>query len=131
MISTGLKHNHYVDKILREEAETIKLQQLAVVNDWQLEDRTGTLRKILRGHFSVQDFDGGPRLTLSYVKYIRFLDMSWVTSRKTGLFLYNRIVFGRIYNNTYNRLRAAYRDTLRGEITEIIEEATEQLNIDD
>jgi hypothetical protein len=131
MISTGLKKNHYVDKILKEEAEVIKRMQLAVVNDWQLEDRTGNLRKMLQGHFSLQDFDGGPRLTLSYVKYIRFLDMPWITSRRSGLFLYNRIVFGRIYNNTYLRVRAGYRDTLRGEIAELLQDATGQLNIEE
>jgi hypothetical protein len=105
--------------------------QLAVVNDWGLEDHTGNLRKTLRGHFAIQDFDGGPRLTLSYVKYIRFLDMPWVASRKEGLFLYNRVVFGRIYNNTYLRVRQAYRDSLRGEINALMQDAVEQLNIDE
>jgi hypothetical protein len=120
-----------VDKILQDEASIIKMQQLAVVNDWQLEDRSGILRKMLKGHFDLQDFDGGPRLTLTYVKYMRFLDMEWVTSRRTGLFLYNRIVFGRIYNNTYLRVRGAYRDSLQGEITELVKEAIEQLEIDE
>ncbi|MDR2130553.1 MAG: hypothetical protein LBP56_05220 [Odoribacteraceae bacterium] len=130
MISKALKKNHYVDKILQEEATIIKMMQLQVVNDWQLEDKTGNLREKLKGHFSLQDFDGGPRLTLTYVKYMRFLDMPWVVSRRRGLLLYNRIVFGRIYNNTYLRVRAGYRESVQEEIDEMMRESTEPLNIE-
>jgi hypothetical protein len=120
-----------VDKILQNEATLVKMKQLAMVNEYGIKDRSGALRKMLEGHFDIQDFDGGPRLTLTYVKHMRFLDMKRVTSSRRGFFPYNRIIFGRVYNDTYRRIRDAYRDSLRGEITELVKEATEQLEIDE
>ena len=121
-----------MDKILNEEAEWIKLRQLQVVDEYGLMDHTGKLRKGLQGHFNIQDFDGGPRLTLRYVKYARFLDMPWITSlRREGLHLYNRVVFGRIYNNTDQRVREAYKKELQEKIDEMKNDVNEQINTDE
>jgi hypothetical protein len=128
MNSDKLKKNFAVNAILREEAEAIKLEQMAAVDDYGLLDDTGILRFMLKGHFDIKDFDGGPRLTLTYVKYMRFLDMNWVRERRKGLSIYNRIVFGRVYNYTYLKIREAYREALRGEIHHRVEEAIDVLN---
>lgn len=128
MNTTNFTKPRFIDKILREEAEIIKKLQLEVVNDYHLEDNTGTLREFLQGHFSVAELGEGTRLTLSYVKYLRFLDMPWVTSRKDGLHLYNRIVFGRVYNDTRTRIMYAYKDGFTEEAIEEIRKAMYNLN---
>ena len=118
----------FVDKILTEEAEIIKGLHLETVDDWGLNDDSGELRKSLRGHFSVTQLGEGTRLTMRYVKYLRFIDMPWVATRKKGLHLYNRIVFGRVYNDTYLRLRLAYRDAFNEQAINMIKESMDQLN---
>ncbi|WP_320998109.1 hypothetical protein [Butyricimonas paravirosa] len=118
----------FVDKILAEEAEVIKGLQMEAADDWGLNDDSGELRKSLRGHFSVTQLGEGTRLTMRYVKYLRFIDMPWVATRKKGLHLYNRIVFGRVYNDTYLRLKLAYREAFNEQAISMIKESMDQLN---
>jgi|GEM_PF-842708 hypothetical protein len=118
----------FVDQILKEEAEIIKGLQMEVADDWGLKDDSGELRKSLRGHFSVTQLGEGTRLTMRYVKYLRFIDMPWVASRKKGLHLYNRIVFGRVYNDTHLRLRLAYREAFSEQAISMIKESMDKLN---
>lgn len=129
MITDTYKKPRFVDRILEEEAEAIKKLQLEVVEDWGLEDHTGNLKKMLREHFSVAQIGDGCQLTMTYVKYFRFLDMPWVSLRRKGLHLYNRIVFGRIYNNTYMRIRLAYQSGLSEDLIGAIKETMDKLNI--
>lgn len=118
----------FVDQILKEEAEIIKGLQLDVADEWGLNDDSGELRESLRGHFSVTQLGEGTRLTMRYMKYLRFIDMPWVASRKKGLHLYNRIVFGRVYNDTHLRLLLAYRQAFSEQAINMIKESMDQLN---
>lgn len=118
----------FVDQILKEEAEIIKGLQMDVADEWGLNDDSGELRKSLRGHFTVTELGSGTQLTMRYVKYLRFIDMPWVASRKKGLHLYNRIVFGRVYNDTHLRLRLAYREAFCEQAINMIKESMDQLN---
>jgi len=54
--------------------------------------------------------------------------MPWVATRKKGLHLYNRIVFGRVYNDTHLRLRLAYREAFNEQAINMIKESMDQLN---
>lgn len=118
----------FVDQILKEEADIIKSMQMDVVDEWDINDSSGELRNCLRGHFSVTELGNGARLTMRYVKYLRFIDMPWVASRKKGLHLYNRIVFGRVYNDTHLRLRLAYREAFNEQAISMIKDSMDQLN---
>lgn len=123
----------FVDQILKEEAEIIKGLQMEVADDWGLKDDSGELRKSLRGeslqgNLYVTQLGDGTRLTMRYVKYLRFIDMPWVASRKKGLHLYNRIVFGRVYNDTHLRLRLAYREAFSEQAISMIKESMDKLN---
>ena len=118
----------FVDQILNEEADIIKGLQMDVADEWGLNDDSGELRESLRGHFSVTQLGEGTRLTMRYVKYLRFIDMPWVVSRKKGLHLYNRIVFGRVYNDTHLRLRLAYRQAFSEQAIGMIKESMDELN---
>lgn len=118
----------FVDQILKEEAEIIKGLQMDVADEWGLNDDSGELRKSLRGHFTVTELGRGTQLTMRYVKYLRFIDMPWVASRKKSLHLYNRIVFGRVYNDTHLRLRLAYREAFNEQAISMIKESMNQLN---
>ena len=128
MNTTNFTKPRFIDKILREEAESIKKLQLEAVNDYHLEDHTGNLRKFLQGHFSIAELGKRTRLTLSYVKYLRFIDMPWVASRRDGLHFYNRVVFGRVYNDTRTRIMYAYKDGFTEEAIEEIRKAMYNLN---
>lgn len=118
----------FVDQILKEEAEIIKGLQMEVADDWGLKDDSGELRKSLRGHFTITELGSGTQLTMRYVKYLRFIDMPWVASRKKGLHLYNKIVFGRVYNDTHLRLRLAYREAFSEQAISMIKESMDKLN---
>jgi hypothetical protein len=112
MNSDKLKKNFAVNAILRKD-------------DYWILDDTGILRFMLKNHFDSKNFDGGPRLTLTFVKYMRFLDINWLRERREGLSIYNRIVFGRVYNYTYLKIRATYRAALRGKIRHRVNKAIE------
>lgn len=120
----------FIDKILREEATTIKQMQREVIDDYHLKNRSGELRKSVFGGFNISESGIGTRLSLTYVKYLRFLDMDreWINSRREGLHLYNRIVFGRVYNDTRTRIMYAYKDGLKEEAIEEIRKSMHNLN---
>lgn len=120
----------FVDKILQEEADNIKKTQLEIVTDWGIPDSLGEKNwNILRGNFSIKENGSGTRLTMHYVKYVRFIEMNnRFNTLGRGFHLYNKVVFGRIYNDTRMRLSYAYSDGIRAELIEEIRKSMQELN---
>jgi len=90
--------------------------QLLAVKEWGLHEQTGGLINSLKGHFSIQSSDTSTKLTLRYVKYMRFLDIgprggkkktavAEIGKKRKGYEIYNKILFGRIYRSTMGQLR--------------------------
>lgn len=102
--------------ILRESAELIREKQREVQQDYNLFGETGELAKSLKGGFTVRDFDSGAILTMNYLVYARFLDMKYFKTegarkkRKNEYHIYNRLVFGYIYNQTMHELKFGFTD---------------------
>lgn len=129
MIANKVKQR-FVDKILTEEAEIIKRLQLDIVNDWGIIDNIGqTNWDILHGHISVKESGSGTRLTMRYLKYVRFIEMNnQYNNIGTGFHLYNKVLFGRIYNDTNMRLQYAYSEGIREELIDEIRKSMQKLN---
>ena len=121
MISNNILKKKFVTQILTEEAWKIKDLQDQAVQEFGLEDILKHHRSYLKGHFDVKASDTNFRLTLRYVKNIRYVDIS--LSRKKGLSIYNRIVFGRIYKYTLNKLRYGLIDSVKESLIKELKEA--------
>lgn len=119
----------FVRRVLKEDAEYIRKQQQKVVAEWGLFDE-GDLEQSLKGHFSVDSTDETKQLTMRYLVYARFLDMADPRRRtkREGYHLYNRIVFGVIYNRTLAKLQNGYTEEVRNKITADLENAKPQYN---
>lgn len=130
MIAEGTIKQRFVDKILKEEAEIIKRLQLDIVSDWGIVDNLSeTNWNILKGHFSVSESGSGTQLTMSYIKYVRFVEMNnRFNTLGKGFHLYNKVVFGRVYNDTHMRLQYAYADGIRSELINEIRKSMQELN---
>ena len=113
----------FVSAVLKETAESIHSSQLRVVKEWSLFD-SGDMEKSLKGHFNVQQQDGGGLLTMRYLTYTRFLDMRDPSRRisRDGYHIYNKIVFGTLYNPALNTLRWGLTDDVRAAIGEQLDE---------
>lgn len=102
----------YTADILTEDIELIRRLQSKVVETYDLFE-TGELKKSLRGFFSVNDEGTGKKASVRYVNYLRFLDMPNVKRKREAYHLYNRIVFGIIYNRTIGKLIHGYTDEIK------------------
>ena len=116
----------FVFGILTEDAERIRSLQQKVIADYNLKD-SGKLFENMKGNFSVNAIDGKSSLRMSYLTYARFLDLNDPRRRamKKGYQLYNRIVFGVIYNHTYINLKYGFTDKVRGDIVRQLKKAYE------
>lgn len=103
LADAGTYKRRFITDVLAEESAYIKSEQMRVANEWGLFE-TGELKRTLQGHFSVGAEGAGGRSSLSYVKYIRFLDMKNVAGRKKGYEIYNKIVYGITYNRIVRRI---------------------------
>ena len=107
----------FVSAILRETALAIREEQNIVVNDWDLFEE-GDLQSTLQGHFSVGSIEGGGKLSMRYLTYLRFLDMPDPRRlnrqlKKDGYHLYNKITFGTIYSRSLPALTFGFTEELR------------------
>jgi hypothetical protein len=106
--------NRYVEKVLTEDAEYIAQEQTKLVSAYNLFE-TGALKSSLQGNFTVQG-DNAKTLRMRYVKYMRFLDMKSVRSKRKQYHIYNKILFGVLYNRTYRKLIFGFTETVKQEI---------------
>lgn len=117
----------FVSAVQRELAERIRDEQNAVVDEWDLFE-TGTLKSMLRGHFSIDSNDGGARLSMRYLRYYRFLDMpdprrKMRQAKRDGYHNYNQIVFGHLYNFGLPQIQFGLTQQIHEQITGAINTA--------
>lgn len=114
----------FASAILAQTAEAIREEQQSVAQEWSLFD-TLELKRSLQGHFSVKNTDTGSQLSMSYLVYARFLDIADPRRKvnREGYHLYNRIVFGILYNRTLAALKFGFTDDIRKSMTQILSEA--------
>ena len=127
MISEDIIKGRFVSQILERDARFIAKEQAKVVEDYDLfgpeKQLYGMLINQSQGHFTISAQGASASITLKYLKYTRFLDIKDVRRKRDSYHLYNRIVFGRIYNETIQGLRygftRAVRETMISEIEEL------------
>jgi hypothetical protein len=106
----------FISEVMADTARVIREMQQETADAWNL-FKTGELKKSLQGHFSVNNQDGGARLSMRYLTYARFLDMKdpgrSITKSREGYHLYNRIVFGVLYNQTLPKLRYGFTEEVK------------------
>ena len=114
----------FVSEVLRDTAETIRAEQSKTAIEWNLFN-TGELEKSLKGHFSLASSGDESRLSMRYLTYARILDMKDPRRklRREGYHLYNRIIFGHLYNITLPRLKYGFTDDVKKSITKTLSEA--------
>lgn len=112
--------------ILRESAEMIRTEQTQIASEWNLM-RTGRLQSELSmQHFSVRDFETGARLTMRVLTYMRFLDMKGLAkgnAKRQAYHLYNKVVFGYLYNQTMPALKYGFTNEVQNLIRNKIKES--------
>jgi hypothetical protein len=116
----------FVSEVLTETAMYIRSEQLKVVEEWDLFEG-GALKQSLTGHFSVNHSDGGGRLSMRYLNYARFLDMpdrrNTRRLKREGYHLYNRIVYGILYNRTIPVLKYGFTEEIKKKVSKMFDSA--------
>lgn len=98
--------SRFVSDTLESTAIRIREAQQKTADEYELFD-THELEKSLKGHFGIEDRQTGKMLIMNYLKYARFLDMNDDRRiKREGYHLYNRIIFGNLYNYTNPVLRS-------------------------
>jgi len=120
----------FISAVLNDTAKLIYAKQNQVAEEWDLFEHhgTGRLKQSLQGYFSVASSEGSGRLSMRYLTYARWLDMqdNRRKMKKEGYHLYNRIVFGVLYNPTFNALMYGLTDDVREFLGSRLEEALAQ-----
>lgn len=112
----------FVSAILKGNAEAIRKEQTQVVDEWNLFE-SGNLKSWLQGHFSVNNADGGAKLSMRYLTYARFLDMKrpgTSQAKRNAYHLYNRIVYGFLYGQMLPTIRYGFTEDVKNQIANAI-----------
>ncbi len=149
MISDKIIKKEFVRQILERDDKFIRKEQAEVIDNY-LTPRSGNLSADIRD-LSMSKLVAAPgawMLSVSFLKYLRFLDIRsnrpvsnsregkayiTISSRyelqhkemklRRNLALYNRVVFGRIYNETQRDIKYGYTEAIKEEITKQLESA--------
>lgn len=123
----------FASRLLNEKVGKIYNLQSAVVDKWNLFDR-GELKRATAGgrNFTISNDDNSANASLRYLAYTRFLDMADPRRSKMreGYHLYNRILYGILYNEIIPGLRYGYLDQVRDQMKAEIKAAMEAGYID-
>jgi len=134
MVTEQFVKDEFVSEILRRD--------IGIIYDTQEEAarryftvRTGTLRNTLSRHdFSLQSSNGRSTVYLRILPYLRFLDMQYrlpysglsskrAKKHRANYAIYNRIVWGVLYNETFPDIQAGFTTEVRAAWRRQMEEA--------
>lgn len=146
MISEAIIKKEFVRQILKRDSDFIRSEQARVIDEANLV-KSGTLRYDIRGQSGAKILQGEGLhlLSVSFLKYLRFIDIK-SNRKKTSeyikvnigtnydrrhkympirrhLALYNRVIFGRLYNETKTDLKAGYTEEIKNKIRKDLENA--------
>lgn len=128
MVTDSLIKKNFVSDTLRSGILKIYATQESVVrSNYQL--RTGKLLTSLSKHSFESELTGGSQtLFIKILPYLRFLDMAYrlrndriAKHKRKNLALYNRVVWGVLYHETFPQLRYGFTDEVRKAIREQLE----------
>jgi len=146
MISEGIIKSEYVRQILKRDSDYIRSVQAKVIQEANL-IKSGMLSYDIRGQSAAKILQGEGihLLTVTFLKYLRFIDIKSNRKKATrhikinvgthyerkhkemplrrNLALYNRVVFGRLYNETKTDLKAGYTEEIKTKIRKDLENA--------
>ena len=112
----------FMGNVLTDTPKLIREMQTETAEQWGLfnegNHKSGELKRSLQGHFSVANQDGAAKLSMRVLAYSRFLDIpdkrrTLSIAKREGYHLYNRIVFGILYNNTWQKLSYGFTEEVR------------------
>ena len=144
MISESIIKKEFVKSILERDTEYIRSVQQGVIEEY-LTPRTGNLLADIRGSkINILQSEGIALVSVNFLKYLRFLDIK-SNKAKTGkayinisnhyerrnkamslrknLALYNRVIFGRLYNETRRDIMYGFSEEVKNNITDQLENA--------
>jgi len=145
MISEEIVKKEFVRQILKRDSDYIKGIQAQVIEESGL-IKTGSLSFDIRSQSGTKilQTSGLQMLTVSFLKYLRFIDISSNRKGSThikvniannyekrnkemplrrNLALYNRVIFGRLYNETRSDIANGYTQEIQKNIREQLEKA--------
>ncbi len=134
MITEQYVKDEFVSEILRRDIGIIYKTQEEVANRY-FKEHTGTLRQFLsRRAFSLQESNGNFTVYIGVLSYLRFLDMQYrlnytgLSSRRgkkhrANYAVYNRVVWGVLYNETFPDIQAGFTNEVRAAWRKQMEEA--------
>jgi len=130
MVTDSLVRKKFVHDTLQKGVLKIYSTQENVVRN-NFQRRTGRLMTLLSAHSYDSHISGhSQKLFVRILPYLRFLDMQYSRrndriskSKRRNLALYNRVVWGVLYNETFPDLRAGFNDEVRREIREQLEKS--------
>lgn len=134
MITEQFIKDEFVSEILRRDIGIIYNTQEEVARRY-FTVRTGTLRNTLSRHnFNLQSSQGRATVYLRILPYLRFLDMQYRLSyselsskrakkQRAKYAIYNRIVWGVLYNETFPDIKVGFTNEVRTAWRKQMEEA--------
>ena len=128
MVTESLVRKKFVHDTLKEGILKIYSTQENVVRN-NFQRRTGRLMTMLSAHsYDSHLTDHSQTIFVRILPYLRFLDMQYrhrndrvAKFKRRNLALYNRVVWGVLYHETFPELRYGFNDEVRKEIREQLE----------
>lgn len=127
MISEGVIKTKYVKEILERDAKYINEIQTQVISETFRQVTGRLLRSMYRKDYALEGYKDHMFLQFNFLRYLRFLDIKSSQNRfkdkklRAKLALYNRVIWGRIYNETLNDLRFGLTEEIKSRIKEELE----------
>lgn len=130
MITDSMIRKKFVHDTLQRGILKIYSTQENVVRT-NFQRRTGRLMTRLSAHsYDSQLSDHSQTIFVRILPYLRFLDMQYrkrndriAKFKRRNLALYNRVVWGVLYHETFPELRAGFNDEVRRSIREQLEKS--------
>ncbi len=129
MISGGAIKTQYVREILERDAKFINETQGKVISENLRRVSGRLLRSIYRKDFQIQADDNRMMLQFNYLRYLRFLDIKSSMDKfknkelRSKLALYNRVIYGRLYNETRSDIKYGLTEQVKERIRTELEKA--------
>jgi hypothetical protein len=129
MISEGALKTYYVREILERDANFINETQGKVIEENLRRVSGKLLRSIYRKDFQIQGDDNRMLLQFNFLRYLRFLDIKSSMDKfknkelRSKLALYNRVIYGRLYNETRSDIKYGLTEEIRDRIRTELEKA--------
>lgn len=128
MVTDEMIKKQFVHQTLKEGIMRIYNTQEEVVRN-NLQERTGKLMTVISAHqFESEETQTSQKVFVRILPYLRFLDMQYRTrndriakTKRSNLALYNRVVWGVLYRETFPELRSGFTNEVRQGIRKMLE----------